>query len=104
MTTTPSRPALRIFISHSSKDDEFGRKLVRDLQDEFEKVAVWYDSRGGLHGGEEWWSKIVEELQARNVFILILSPDAMKSKWVMREFRIALNEDKFIVPLLYQPS
>jgi hypothetical protein len=41
--------------------------------------AVFYDVLGGLHGGERWWEKIVEELTARDVFILVLSPDAMNS-------------------------
>ena len=64
--------------------------------------AVFYDVLGGLHGGERWWEKIVEELTARDVFILILSPDAMNSLWVRREIDVALNENKSVIPLLYR--
>jgi hypothetical protein len=59
---------------------------VKDLLDVLgDDTAVWYDARGGLQGGDTWWPKIVKELTERNVFILLLSPDAMKSKWVNDE-------------------
>ena len=39
----------------------------------------------------------------RDVFILVLSPNAMNSKWVRLEINVALNEGKYILPLLYRP-
>ena len=53
-----------------------------------------------MYGGETWWDKIIEELTARDVFIIVLSPDAMNSIWVRREINVALNENKYIIPLL----
>jgi len=54
MSTSP-----RIFISHSSKDDDFGTQLVEDLRRVLgDEDAVWYDSQGGLRGGDAWWHKI----------------------------------------------
>ena len=47
--------------------------------------------------------KIVEELTARDVFLLVLSPDAMNSHWVRREINMAINEAKYIIPVLYRP-
>src|SRR5438270_6412586 len=92
----------RIFVSHCHLDNDFGTRLAQDLrrvlQDE---SAVFYDVLGGLHGGERWWEKIVEELTARDVFLLVLSSDAMNSIWVRREIDVALNENKYIIPLLY---
>ena len=67
----------RIFISHSSKDAEFGKKLVEDLRQALGSAhAVWYDklgsSRGGgLLPGESWWPSIKKELGARQFFLLI---------------------------------
>jgi tetratricopeptide (TPR) repeat protein len=92
----------RIFVSHSHIDNEFGTRLAQDLRRVLgDDGAVWYDVLG-LHGGETWWEKIVEELTARDVFILVLSPDAMNSPWVRREIGIALNDNKFILPVLYR--
>src|SRR5215472_12843982 len=98
-----SQPQHRIFISHSHIDNEFGTRLAQDLLQVLEdETAVWYDVLGGLHGGDAWWEKIVEELIARDVFLLVLSPEAMNSPWVRREINMALNENKFILPLLYR--
>jgi tetratricopeptide (TPR) repeat protein len=58
---------------------------------------------GGLHGGDTWWEKIVEELTTRDVFIVVLSPDAMNSYWVRREITMAITEKKDIMPVLYRP-
>jgi hypothetical protein len=70
--STPSQPQHRIFISHSHIDNEFGTRLAQDLRQAFgDESAVWYDVLGGLHGGDAWWEKIVEELSARNVFLLL---------------------------------
>src|SRR5438067_11393937 len=93
----------RIFISHSHLDNDFGTRLAQDLRRILkEESAIFYDVLGGLHGGEVWWEKIVEELTARDVFLLVLSPDSMNSVWVRREITVALNENKTIIPLLYR--
>lgn len=98
----------QIFISHSNKDDAFGVRLVEDLRKVLrDESAVWYDSRGGLSGGDTWWPKIVQELEARNVFIVILSPNAMDSAWVNDEINIAWKLKNSparirIIPVLYQ--
>src|SRR6266849_1637564 len=98
-----SPPTLSIFVSHSSKDDDFGLRLVQDLRKAFGSPdAVWYDSEGGLYGGDSWWSRIVSVLGTCDVFIIVLSPNSMNSKWVMRELDIAMVESKRIVPVLYR--
>jgi uncharacterized membrane protein YeaQ/YmgE (transglycosylase-associated protein family) len=97
------QPTLSLFISHSSKDDEFGRKLVKDLRQALgSDEAVWYDSEGGLYGGDSWWSRIVSVLGTCDVFVIVLSPNSINSKWVMRELDIAMVEGKRIVPVLYR--
>src|SRR5258708_24964169 len=96
-------PQHRIFVSHSHLDNEFGTRLTQDLRRALnDESAVWYDVLGGVHGGETWWEKIVEELTARDVFIVAFSPDAMNSYWVRREITMAINENKFILPVLHR--
>src|SRR5438270_7634398 len=96
-------PQHRIFVSHSHLDNEFGTRLTQDLRHVLDdEGAVFYDVLGGLHGGETWWEKIVEELTVRDVFIIVLSPDAMNSIWVRREINVALNENKYIIPVLHR--
>ncbi|MBA3825069.1 MAG: SUMF1/EgtB/PvdO family nonheme iron enzyme [Ktedonobacterales bacterium] len=99
--------APRIFVSHSHQNNDFGLRLVGDLRQRLGEDGVWYDVSGGLHGGDEWWDMILRELTSRDTFIVILSPDAMASKWVRDEMSIAwrLRHEVglTIIPVLWQP-
>lgn len=103
MASTP-----RIFVSHSHKDNDFGLRLIADLRRDLgSEDAVWYDVSGGLHGGDAWWRKIVAEITAREVFLVVLSPDAVASKWVEDEIDLAWQQKnsaagKVIIPVLYR--
>src|ERR1019366_833512 len=100
-----SQKKLSIFISHSSKDNEFGMKLAQDLKRMLEdKCEVWCDIEGGLKPGDSWWNEIVKALNACDLFLLVVSPQAMQSEWVIREFDIALQKHKKIIPLFYRKS
>jgi serine/threonine protein kinase len=106
--TSPQHSTSSIFISHSSKDNDFGIRLTKDLRVLLgDDSKVWYDALGGLIGGDDFLSKIDDELIARDTFLIILSPDAVKSSWVNAELKLALNEhyskQKNIIPVLYQP-
>lgn len=94
----------RIFISHSHADNSFCSRLVQDLRARLkDESAVWCDfTQGGLRAGDIWWDKIVDELSNRNVYIVVLSPEAVKSRWVLKELDIALIRDMRIIPLLYK--
>jgi hypothetical protein len=99
----------RIFVSHSHADHEFCEKLVRDLQGVIgNDKAVWYDQLGGLQGGDTWLKTIEDELQARPIFLVILSPDAMASPCVEMEINMAWQQHHSpshtkIIPLLLHP-
>src|SRR5258707_2125800 len=87
------RSTRRIFISHTHKDDDFGIRLVEDLRRVIgDNSAVWYDSQGGLKGGDVWWPKIAKEIKQRSIFIVIFSPDAVNSRWVEKEIDVAWKD------------
>ncbi|HEX8732946.1 MAG TPA: TIR domain-containing protein, partial [Ktedonobacterales bacterium] len=116
----------RLFISHSSADDGFGKRLAADLRAALAPAdpgRVWYDSApqraeevaegeddaepGGLKGGMNFPREIVEQIAARNVMIVILSPEAARSRWVRYEIDQAINRyngpERFaIYPLVYR--
>lgn len=105
-----ARTAKRIFVSHSHEDDAFGVRLVSDLRRELGggEDAVWYDSSGGLRGGDAWWAEIRRQVEARHIFVVILSPAAMQSKWVSDEVDMAWRllhskQRTRIIPVLYRP-
>jgi|GEM_PF-2081766 hypothetical protein len=95
----------RLFVSHSHHDNAFGLRLIADLRARLGNEAVWFDASGGLQGGDEWWRTIVNEILARDYFLVILSPEALASPWVRKEMDLAYNQHvsrgKRLLPLLY---
>jgi len=64
---------------------------------------VWYDEKG-LRGGAQWVSTIEHELEHRDVFAIILTPESQASEWVQREYQLALAAKRKIVPILLKPT
>jgi tetratricopeptide (TPR) repeat protein len=100
-STTP-----RIFLSYSHKDKKFGTAFAEHLRSTIgSKDAVWFDT--GIRGGENWSEKIMRELSSSNIFIVLLSPNALKSRWVRTEIHIAwkrhLANRMLFMPVYYQP-
>lgn len=86
-----------IFVSHSHQDNEWCRPLVAALK--AVGYDVWYDETG-LAGGDAWVVSIQREVQARDVFLLILTPDAWTSPWVQDELQLAIATRRRIIPVL----
>ena len=93
----------RLFISHSSQDDNFVRGLREALADHGQ--AGWVDSRG-LRGGDPLWPEIQKAIEAASAYAVVVSPDGLQSKWVGKELRHALKlrdergKDEFpVIPL-----
>jgi len=99
----------RVFISHSSADNAFGLDLERRLKAELGEPEVFYDADGGLIGGDAWLKRLQHEITERNVFVLLLSPQAFASQWVDQELSLALRQavavgGKVIIPVLQQET
>ena len=81
----------QLFISHSSADDAFVRDLRAALADHGEDG--WIDSRE-LRGGDPLWAEIQRAIEGASAFAVVVSPDALQSKWVGKELRHALKVRK----------
>ncbi len=88
-----------IFISYSRKDIDFARKLAEDL----EKAGydVWWDITD-LRGGDDWVRSLPAAIESSQFFIIVLTPNSIKSEWVQKEYTQALNLRKKIVPLMFE--
>ena len=81
----------KLFISHSSRDDDFVRELQQALGDH--GVSAWIDSRELLPGGL-LDTDIAKEIDDASTYAVVVSPDALQSKWVGKELRHALDVQK----------
>ncbi len=86
----------RIFISYSKQDDEFVRYLAALLRDQ--GFDVWYDAE--LNPGEDWWTVLEKEIHACDAFLVIMTPQARQSRWVLRELLLAEKLGKPVYPVL----
>src|SRR5215217_4059090 len=91
----------QIFISYSRKDFVFVRKLAGDL--ETAGYDVWWDV-SDLRGGDDWMRIIPAAIETSDYFIAVLSPNAITSEWVKREYTQALSLRKKIIPIMLARS
>lgn len=95
-------PPREVFLSHSSRDQRFTTSIVDVLRRH--GVPVWY-SASNIVGAQQWHDEIGAALRRCEWFVLVLSPNSIRSTWVQRELFYALNDARYanrIVPLLYQ--
>ncbi len=79
------------FISYSSKDDAFARRLYADLQSN--NVRCWYAPED-LKWGARTRPSIDEAIRLHDKLLLILSKSSVASGWVEREVKTALAKER----------
>lgn len=103
-TSSKKLKGLKVFLSHSSSDKGFARKLCSDLTDL--GLKPWLDEND-IKVGESITEKIEAALKGTRYFILVLSKKSVESIWVKREwesiFLREINQKKIIlVPVLLE--
>jgi uncharacterized protein YjbI with pentapeptide repeats len=79
------------FISYSSKDEEFVRRLHADLQ--AKGVRCWFAQKD-MRIGARIWDTIDEAIRLRDKVLLVLSETAIASDWVEDEVTRAFAEER----------
>lgn len=78
------------FISYSSKDEEFAKRLHADLQ--ARGVRVWFAPED-IKGGRKLHEQIPEAIRLYDKLLLVLSENSMQSEWVKTEIRHARKDE-----------
>ena len=103
MSRPRKAPPKEAFLSHAHPDLPFVRRLADVLRDH--GIGAWY-SEHHILAAQQWHDEIGRALARCDWFLLVLTPIAVKSKWVKRELLYALQEDRYegrIVPVLRKP-
>jgi hypothetical protein len=85
----------QIFISYSKKNKEYARQIYNDLL--WDGYWVWMDPR--IEKGKKWRPQIDHNLKLSNRCIVLISPEAIDSKWVQHEISMACGRDQVILPV-----
>jgi TIR domain len=86
-----------VFLSYSTKDEDFARELEANLR------AVGVSSFLApltIRPGASWAEEIWQAIRACSVFVLVVTAEAIKSKWCLMEIGAALGLRKRVVSVL----
>jgi tetratricopeptide (TPR) repeat protein len=92
----------KAFVSYSRKDSDFALKYAGNLKKDFDLWLDQWDIPHLVEGDADWDRAIHNAILECSHFLIILSPQSVQSKEVLGEIRLALDEDKIIIPVLYQ--
>jgi TIR domain len=89
----------KVFVSYA-------RENKRDIDQLVEHLGVlgcqtWVDS--SLRGGQEWWEEILRRIADCDVFLAIISRDALNSVACARELDWAVALSKPVLPVAVEP-
>lgn len=93
-------PRPEVFLSHAAKDRRFVERVAAALDG---RGIRYFYSKKHIAGARQWHDELGAALDRCNWFVLILSPDSVKSMWVKRELVSALQSPRYenrIVPVL----
>src|SRR6266487_4394810 len=88
------------FISYSSKDELFARRLHNDFQQE--GVRCWFAPED-MDIGDKIRQRIEESIRLYDKLLLILSEHSINSSWVAYEVERALNKEPQDIPNVLYP-
>jgi hypothetical protein len=95
---------MRIFFSYADAERDFARQLAERLLGA--GLDVWWDERE-IVAGENWAAALQTALEQANAMVVLLSPDAVRSRWVRHEIDYALGTPRFagrVVPVEVRPT
>lgn len=98
-----------IFISYSQRDEVWRNELVRHLRvlERGGVLRIWDTSE--IQAGTDWSSEIREKLNSADLAVILISPDALASDFIVeRELPALIQRQRagglVVVPVLLRPS
>jgi hypothetical protein len=92
------------FISYARQDGEaFATKLRERMEKEEPEITLWLD-RMRMDGGVDFEEQIKHAIDSVQYLILVMTPAAMRSKWVAKEWRYAREQGVCICPVNGAPA
>jgi hypothetical protein len=86
-----------VFISYSRNDGEAFADRLRALLEK-EGIPLWQD-RVGMEGGRDWWLQITEALKQVEFMVLLMTPNALCSPIIRKEWRCARQQGVCVYPV-----
>jgi hypothetical protein len=85
-----------VFFSYDHADKNIAERLIMGLQQK--RCRIWYDE--GLTPGECWNDELAERIERAEVLVVVLTENAMKSRYVKAQVNCALSKYIRILPVV----
>jgi hypothetical protein len=97
-----SQPREGVFISYARSD---GKSFAGELRARLENegFSLWQDVIA-LEGGRDWWLQITDALDHVEFMALIITPNALKSEFVRKEWQYARQQGVCVYPIKGAPG
>lgn len=95
---------IKVFLSYANSDQRWARKLSDDLEAAGFQV---FDPLHALLPGDNWSLEIGKALDESRAMVVLISPAAVRSRWVQREIQYALGSEKYqdrLIPVEIEPT
>src|SRR2546426_5767125 len=91
-----------IFLSYARAD---GRTVASNLHQRLEAIGhtVWQDVLD-MQGGEGWWLQIEDRIAQAEAVVLVVTPAALASQIVRREWVAARRFGTHVLPVTNEPG
>ena len=90
---------LSVFLSHSVKDT----RIIREIKQEFgDKDVDLYIAEDNPDPGVVLRDKIKKAIESCDIFLLLVTKEGSRSRWVNSEIGIAVGARKRIVPMVQE--
>src|SRR2546427_453380 len=101
MSKIKKNRARRVFLSYTQSDAGQAEQLRRLLDARGDSTVFTVDSLSASAG---WQGQVREALRECDVFVLLVSPAALASPWVLYELGAAWSLGKPVIPVLTDRS
>jgi hypothetical protein len=93
--------ALRVFLSYAAADKPYADR-VRSVLSRRANLRIF--TTESLSAGEDWASRLKDELSRCQLFVVVLSPSSVESNWILHELGAAWGLNKPIIPIVTDPE
>ena len=90
-----------VFISYSSNDQDRVVKIAEKLRSA--GVSIWLDE-SGIGAATLWSKEIAGAIKGCKVLVLMVTPNSVQSKNVVKEVSLAAEQNKQILPVILEPT
>jgi hypothetical protein len=95
---------MKVFLSYAEADRKVAQELATGLREA--GLRIWF-AEDEVFPGDNWALEVGKALKQSDAMIVLISPQSMKSDWVLKEIEFALGAQQYqgrLIPVIVKPT